>query len=154
MIDTPTIVKTAVRRAAVVHLVIPRADIQKMMGPGIAEVRAALLAQNIAAVGPWFTHHSRMDPAVWDFDIGVPIGAPVAPTGRVTNGELPAATVARTIYRGGYEGLGDAWPKLDAWIVAHGRKPGASLWETYLTDPTANPNPASYQTELTRPLVD
>ena len=154
MIDEPAIVKTATRRAAIVHLVIPKAAIGKEMGPGIAEVRAALAAQNIAAAGPWFTRHYKMDPEVWDFDIGVPIATPVEPTGRVKNGELPAATVARTVYHGGYEGLGEAWPKLDAWIARKGRQAGPSLWETYLTDPSTTSDPTKYETELSRPLTE
>jgi effector-binding domain-containing protein len=154
VIDEPTIVKTAARRAAIVHLTIPKAAIGKEMGPGIAEVRAALAAQNIAAAGPWFTRHYKMDPEVWDFDIGVPVAEAIKPAGRVKNGELPAATVARTVYHGGYEGLGEAWPKLDAWISGQGRKPAGSLWETYLSDPSTNPDPSSYETELSRPLVD
>jgi effector-binding domain-containing protein len=154
VIDTPSIVKTGVRRAAIVHLTIPKAAIRTEMGPGIAEVRAALAAQNVAATGPWFTYHHRMDPEVWDFDIGVPIATPIAPTGRVKNGELPAATVARTVYHGGYEGLGEAWPKLDAWIATQGRQAAASLWETYLTDPSTTLDPAKYETELSRPLAE
>jgi effector-binding domain-containing protein len=154
MNDTPTIVKTAAQRAAIVHLTIPKAAIQKEMGPGIAEVRAALAAQNIEATGPWFTRHYKMDPEVWDFDIGVPVVKPVAPTGRVKDGELPAATVARTIYHGGYEGLAGAWPKLDAWIAEQGRTAAAWLWETYLVDPSASPDPAAWQTELSRPLLE
>jgi effector-binding domain-containing protein len=141
MIDPPTIVKTAATRAAIVHLTIPKAAIQKEMGPGIAEVRAALAAQDIEATGPWFTRHYKMDPEVWDFDIGVPVAKPVAPTGRVQDGELPAATVARTIYHGGYEGLAGAWPKLDAWIAEQGRTGAASLWETYLVDPVRQSRP-------------
>jgi effector-binding domain-containing protein len=154
MIDTPTIVKIAAQRAAIVHLTIPKAAIQKEMGPGISEVRAALAAQNIEATGPWFTRHYKMDPEVWDFDIGVPVAKPVSPTGRVQNGELPAATVARTIYHGGYEGLAGAWPKLDAWIAEQGRTAAASLWETYVVDPSRSPDPAAWQTELSRPLLE
>ena len=49
--------------------------------------------------------------------------------------------------------LASAWPKLDAWIVAQGRTPGPSLWETYLIDPASNPDPSAWRTELTRPLA-
>jgi hypothetical protein len=31
---------------------------------------AAVAAQGIAPAGPWFTHHLRMDPATFDFEIG------------------------------------------------------------------------------------
>ena len=56
-------------------------------------------------------------------------------------------------YHGGDEGLAGAWPKLDAWIAAQGRTAAASLWETYLVDPSASPDPAAWQTELCRPLL-
>ena len=54
---------------------IPRAEIQKVMGPGYREVMAAVAAQGIAPVGPWFTHHLRMDPDTFDFEIGVPVAS-------------------------------------------------------------------------------
>ena len=53
------------------------------MGPGIRELTAAVAAKGIAADGPWFTHHLRMDPEVFDFEICVPITADVAAVGRV-----------------------------------------------------------------------
>jgi effector-binding domain-containing protein len=93
------------------------------MGPGYREVMAAVAAQGIAPAGPWFTHHLRMDPAIFDFEIGVPVPAPIAAAGRVETGHLPAAIVARTVYHGGYEGLGAAWAEFDAWITAQGHTP-------------------------------
>lgn len=68
-------------------------------------------------------------------------------------GQLPSATVARTVYHGDYEGLGAAWQEFDAWIVAQGRTPEPSMWEIYLPDPRANSDPAEWRTELNRPLA-
>jgi effector-binding domain-containing protein len=153
VIETPTILKTSARRAAFVHIVVARAEIQKVMGPGISELRAVVEAQGIKVEGPWFNYHRQMNPQTFDFQIGLPIATPIVPTGRVTNGELPAATVARAIYRGDYGGLFQAWPALDAWIVEQGRTPGPALWETYLVDPSSDPDPSHWQTELTRPLA-
>ncbi|MCE7938323.1 AraC family transcriptional regulator [bacterium] len=154
MIDTPQIVQTDARLAAVIHLTIPRAEIQHVMGPAIGEVMATITAQGIPPAGPWFSHHLTMDdPATFDFHVGVPVATPVAPAGRVVPGSLPAARVARTVYHGSYEGLGDAWGQLTAWIEANGHTPAADLWEYYVTDPGANPDPATWQTELNRPLV-
>lgn len=45
-----------------------------------------------------------MDPAIFDFEISVPVTSPVAAAGRVKPGQLPATKVARTIYHGPYEG--------------------------------------------------
>jgi effector-binding domain-containing protein len=153
MIDTPKITQTRTQLIAMIHLTIPREEIQKVMGPGIDEVRAAVAAQGIATTGPWLTHHLKMDPKVFDFEIGVPVASAVSPTGRVKPGQLSASRVARTVYHGGYEGLGEAWGELGTWIKAKGLKPAEDLWEVYVTDPGTNPDPSTWRTELNRPLL-
>ena len=153
MIEAPRIARTAERLTAVIRLTVPRAEIRAVMGPGIGEVRAALAAQGVAPAGPWFTHHLRMDPGVFDFEVGVPVAAPVAPAGRMRPGRLPAATVAQAVYRGPYEGLGAAWGEFDAWIAGAGHAPAPDLWESYAVGPESDPDPAHWRTELNRPLL-
>jgi len=70
----------------------------------------------------------------------------------VTPGELPAARVARAVYQGTYEGLGPAWGELIDWISAEGLEPAPDFWESYLAGPENYPDPASFRTELNRPL--
>jgi effector-binding domain-containing protein len=154
MIETPEIVRTAARPTAVIHLTIPRSEMRQVMGPAHTELMATLAGLKIAPVGPWFAHHFRMDPNVFDFELGVPVDGPILTTGRVTGSQLPAAIVARTVYRGGYEGLGAAWGELDAWIKASGHTPRADLWECYAAGPETSPDPASWRTQLNRPLAE
>jgi len=153
MLDTPEIVQTAVQPAAIIRFTIPRSEIQHVMGPGYAELMETIAAQGIAPTGPWFTHHLRMDSEIFDFELGVPIAAPISAAGRVTAGELPAASVARTVYHGGYEGLGDAWGEFSAWIDAAGHTQAPNLWERYVAGPESSPDPASWRTELNWPLL-
>lgn len=109
MLDKPQIVQTDARLAAIIRFTIPRAEIRNVMGPGIGELLAAVAAQGMTPAGPVFSHHLRMDPDTFDFEIGVPVTAPVSAAGRVKPGQLPATMVARTVYHGPYEGLGPAW---------------------------------------------
>ena len=153
MLDTPQIMETAVQLTAVIHLTIPREEIRQVMGPGIGELMATIAAQGIAPAGPWFSHHLRMDPGIFDFEIGIPVTVPVAAAGRVKPGQLPATRVARTVYHGPYEGLAAAWGAFDAWIAANGHQTGSDLWECYLSGPKSSPDPADYRTELNRPLI-
>jgi len=153
MLDTPTILEVDAQLAAVIRFTIPRGEIRNVMGPGMAELMAAVASLGIAPAGPIFSHHSRMDPETFDFEIGVPVAAPVLAAGRVTPGQLPAATVARTVYHGAYEGLGAAWAEFTAWIVARGRTPAPDLWESYVAGPDGSPDPVTWRTELNRPLV-
>ena len=152
MLDEPTILQTDAQKAAVIRLTIPRNKIQEVMGPGYNELMSTLKDQGITPTGPWFSHHLRMDPAVFDFEIGVPVATDVKPAGRVKPGQLPATKVARTTYRGGYEGLGPAWGEFEAWLKNSGHNAASDLWEVYAVGPETGPDASNYRTELNRPL--
>jgi effector-binding domain-containing protein len=152
MIDTPRVTQTSAQLAAVIHVTTPRSEIRTVMGPGIAEVMAAVTAQGIGPAGPWFTHHLKMDPTEFDFEICVPVTAPVTPVGRVKPGLWPVMTVARTTYHGDYEGLGAAWGEFHAWVAAHGHAARPDIYESYTVGPESSPHPADWRTELIQPL--
>ena len=153
MIETPSIIETDSRRIAVIHLTVPQSEIRNVMQPSLRELMAAITAQGITSAGPWFTHHLRMDPEIFDFEIGVPDTEVVAAAGSVKPAQRLAMRVARTIYHGPYEGLGAAWGEFEAWVAAHGLTPAVDLWECYAAGPESSPDPANWRTELERPLV-
>ena len=153
MLDTPQITQTSAQSAAVIRLTIPREEMPNVMGPAIGELMATIAAQGIAPVGPLFSHHLAMPSDVFDFEVGVPVAAPVEPVGRVQPGQLPAVKVARTVYHGGYEGLGSAWGEFMGWIAENGHTPAPNLWECYVAGPESSPNPDDWRTELNRPLA-
>ena len=153
MLEKPQIVDVPARPTAVIRLTIPRDEIQHAMGPAHGELTAALADQGVAPAGPWLSHHLRMDPDVFDFEITVPVSSPITPVGRVEPGRLPAARVVRTVYHGGYEGLACAWGDFDAWITTQGLATGPDLWEVYVAGPESGPDPARWSTELNRPLA-
>lgn len=154
MLDTPQITSTSSQLAAIVPLTVPRSEIQEVMGPGVMEAMKVAGEQSIGPAGAWFTHHLRLDPEVFDFEICVPVKAPVTPSGRVIAGEWPAMKVVRTIYQGPYEGLGDAWGEFIDWIESQGLKTAGDIWERYLVGPESGPDGANYRTELNRELLD
>ncbi len=153
MLDKPQIVQTQAQPAAAIRLTIPRAEMQSVMGPAIAEVMAAISAQGIAPAGPVFAHHLKMDPDIFDFEVGIPVMTPVSAEGRVIPSSLPAATAARTVYHGPYEGLPAAWDEFMEWIATEGHDSAPDLWECYLVHADSNPDPAAWRTELNRPLI-
>jgi effector-binding domain-containing protein len=64
---------------------------------------------------------------------------------------LRAATVARSVYHGDYEGLADAWGELMTWIEARALTPADDLWECYTVGPETCDDPSDRRTELNRP---
>jgi effector-binding domain-containing protein len=153
MLDKPQIVQTTARPTAFIHLTVPRAEVQNVMGPGLQEVLAAVAAQGSTPAGPWFTHHLKMEPGVFDFEISVPVTKPISAAGRVQPGQWPAMKMARTTYHGPYDDLGSAWGEFDAWIAAAGHSTAADLWEVYSLGPEAGSDPAGWSTELSRRLA-
>jgi effector-binding domain-containing protein len=153
MIEPLRILQTAPQLTAFIPLTIPREDMRKVMGPGLAELRAVAAAQNIAVTGPWFTHHVKNPGENFDFEICLPVAASVTPAGRVQPGEWPAMTIAQTTYHGGYEGLGAAWGEFMAAIKAAGRQTVEGLWECYVVGPETSADPAAWRTVLSKPLA-
>ncbi len=153
MLDNPHITQTATRLTAVIHLTIPKDEIRNVMGPGLGELMATIAAQGIKPTGPWFDHHFTIAPDHWDFEIGVPVSAPVVPAGRVKPSQWPAMKVAKTVLHGDYEGLADAWGEFLDWIDTSGHTPVADQYQCYVTGPESSPDPAQWRTELIKPLT-
>ena len=152
MIDSPEIVDVPAQKTAMIHLTVPSADIMKVMGPGIQEVRDVLASQGIEPTGPWLTHHLKMPGQSFDFEICLPVDRDVKPQGRVVPGEIRAARTARTVYRGGYESLGSGWGEFMTWIKAQALDTADDLWEVYVTGPESGDDSSKYATQLNRPL--
>lgn len=153
MIETPRILQTTAQQAAVIHLKIPKDEIQNVMGPGLGELMATIAAQGIKPAGAWFDHHFQIADDSWDFEICVPVSAPVAAAGRVKPGQRPALKAAQTVYQGPYEGLGEAWGEFLDWISANGHSPAQDLYQCFVAGPESGPDPARWRTELIKPLV-
>lgn len=152
-IETPVIVQTTVQETAIIHLRVSREEIRKVMGPGLKELMQEVSRQSIEIVGPWLTHHLRNPAEDFDFEITVPVSRPVTSAGRVRPSQMPAIRVARTVYRGPYEGLPQAWGEFEAWIDEQGHRKAADFWEVYAKGPESSPDPNLWETQLNRPLA-
>ncbi len=153
MLETPHLTHVDERETAVIHLTIPRAEIQSVMGPGIEELMATVASQGITPTGPWFSHHLAMHPTTFDFEIGVPVSGPVSAAGRVKPGKLPGGRIARTVLHGNYTGLGEGWGQFLDWILDQGHDMAPNLWEVYVKGPESDSDPATWRTELNKPLL-
>ncbi len=153
MIEEPRILHVTAQPSAVIRLTVARAELQDVMRAALTEVRATLAEQSVLPDGPWFTHHLRLDPEVFELEVGVPVWSTFDESGRVVASMLPAAKVARTVYTGPYDGLTEAWSEFEEWIAAEGHECGAGLWECYVAGPESGADSSAWRTELTRALV-
>ncbi len=56
------------------------------------------------------------------------------------------------IHRGPYDGLPESYQQIEKWIREQGLAVAGAPWETYLTDPGENPDPATWETEIVQPV--
>ena len=152
LLGTPQIVRVGPQLAAVIRLTLPRHQLRQVMGPAFAELQAEASVQGLT-LGPAFTRPLRPPGDVVELEAGFEVDRPIRPVGRVRRGELPAATVVRSVYRGPYEGLAAAWAELRTWIAHQGLVAGADHWERYLTGAESGSEPAAWRTELNREIV-
>lgn len=96
--------------------------------------------------------------SVVDLEIGFPLRAPLAEQvgaesieadGRqLVASELPAGEIAVISHVGSYDDLGQAWGDFMGEIAAMGRAPGLPFWESYVTEPSPDMDPATLRTDL------
>jgi effector-binding domain-containing protein len=153
-ISTPEILQSDAVKGAVAHVNIPREKIQEVMHSAIDEVLKAIQAQGQQPAGPLFCYHLRTSSTEFDFEVGFPVSKPIQPGGRVAMSGLPASRVARTIYRGPYEGLFGAWTEFSAWMQREGHKGTGKVWERYVKGPESGADPTQWETELNIPLAN
>ena len=154
MIDTPELLATQPLVCAKIYQIVPSSDIQSVMGKTLQELKAGIQEQGITITGPWFTHHINPPGKNFDFEVCFPVSSPVEPKGRMQPGEWPAMNLVRTVYKGGYEGLGAAWAEFTAWIKANGYATEPEIWERYIAGPETGNDSSKWQTELNLRLAD
>ena len=153
MLDPITITTTTALQAAVIRLKIKKEEIRTAMGPAMQELLALIPTGAITPAGRIFSHHFKTDAAHFDLEVGIPVSGAVKAGGRVATGTLPAKRVIRTIYQGGYEGLGSAWGEFDAQVKARGERTTGEFWEIYETGPESGPDAGKWRTELAMVLA-
>jgi effector-binding domain-containing protein len=67
--------------------------------------------------------------------------------------ELPGGRVVTGTHVGPYEALAQTYEQLVAWAGAEGLTLAEGMWESYLSDPGAEPDPSTWRTLIVWPLA-
>ena len=137
---------------ATVRAEVDEAALSLAMGRVHQAVREALEKQGVTATsGPFARYHSYAE--MVDFEAGVMVEKPITADGDVKPNELPSGPAAIAVHAGPYDTLGATYAAMRQWLdgnsdyVANG-----GPWEIYLTDPSAEPDPSKWLTEIIFPL--
>ena len=123
-------------------------ELSDFFGRAFGTVMEALAAQGVDATGPPMAYYPAMPDEMFDVEAGFPTATAVEPVGDVVPLVLPHGRVARGVHLGPYDTLTETYDALFAWLAERGESPGEQMWESYLTDPSTEPDPANWRTEI------
>ena len=148
----PELVNLEPRTAAVVRGTVSAEEITDFFDRSFSVLGEVIAAQGVSPTGPAFGLYRGVPDETIDVAVGFPTDRPIEPDGSAEAGEQPGGRVARVLYAGGFDGLGEAWQQLGAWIAEQGLTPSETYWEVYVTEPTPDMDPADLRTELNLPV--
>ncbi len=129
------VLDSSAQPVAVVRGVARSEELTAFLGAAFSEVLAVLEHQEAPPAGPPFARFVAHPTGAFDVVAGFPCLGVINPSGRVQPDELPGGSIARTLHRGGYAGVGEAYDALDTWIERHGYVATGPAWESYLDEP-------------------
>lgn len=103
--------------------------------------------------GPPFARYRPLDAEFSEFEVeaGFPVIVQVPCSGEVEPSELPAGPAAVTYHVGPYDEMKPAYDAVLAWVEEQGVVADGPAWEVYHSDPSAEPDPAGWRTEIIQP---
>jgi len=136
---------------ATVREEVAKPDLAEAMGRIFQAVNEALGKQSVERDGAPFARYHSFGETV-DLEAGAMVTAPITLDGNVKPGELPAGPAAIAVHAGPYESLGATYDAMHRWLSASNHQPNGGPWELYITDPSAEPDPGKWLTEVIFPL--
>jgi effector-binding domain-containing protein len=138
---------------AVLHDRVRLDEIKALFDRALPAVAAALAAQGMHPAGPPFAKYFGAPAETVELEVGFPVQRTMTPVDGITPGTLPGGRTVRAVHVGPYDTLGQTYDDMLTWMKQQGLEPATVMWETYLSDPAAQPDPATWRTEVWWPVA-
>jgi effector-binding domain-containing protein len=159
MSQEPRIEERAAKHYAGIQATVPMDGISGAIDEAFPELFGWLARTGTAPAAPPFIRFLVIDmEALLQIELGVPVAEPMTEGGRIRPGVLPAGRYAVLRHTGPYDGLIDANAALQQWAHDNGLEfdvrdtPEGSAWgsrlEEYITDPSREPDPSKWETDV------
>jgi effector-binding domain-containing protein len=146
--DGPEVVTVVKQPTAVIRAKVPMEELPAFFDRAFQRLPQVLADQQAEVVGAAFALHHAVPTEVADLEVGFATRSPIEADGDVEPSRLPGGRMARMVHRGAFDGLGESWGRLQAWIGEQDLTPGEALWEVYLTEPRPDMDPDELRTLL------
>ena len=136
----------------IVRAEVSRAELGMRLAQVLPRAFQHAMKSGAQATGMPFTRYLRVAGEQLSIEAGVPVTKTVAANGDVVASELPGGRAVKTVHVGPYDTLPATHAALKAWATSNGEKPRDDAWEIYVTDPSTQPDPQKWETEVYLPL--
>jgi effector-binding domain-containing protein len=131
---------------------VPMTELTDFFSRAFEQTMALLQAQGLHPVGAPFGKYYGQPSDTVDVEAGFPVATAITPSGVVVAGTLPGGRAVSAVHVGPYDTMTSTYAKIEDYFAEHDLTPGPVMWECYLTDPAAEPDPARWQTEICWPI--
>jgi effector-binding domain-containing protein len=138
---------------AAINLTCPTEQIGETMGQAFPKVFEAVAKAGLAPAGAPLARYFSFGSPVIEFECAIPVAVPFKGDGDVQPSEIGGGDAAFGLHVGPYDTIGQTWEAMMAWVTEQGCAPGGPGWEYYLTDPSEEPDPAKWVTEVYMPVA-
>jgi effector-binding domain-containing protein len=159
MLSEPAFVTRPEQPYAAIRLTLDAATIPERAPPLIEEI-IGWVASTDSRPDRCSSTTPRWRAAAWTMKVGAPTTTRLEGDGRVATESLPAGRYATVTYTGPYDQLRAAHELLHEWLAKQGLPPQgmgqgrSTLLEIYHTDPSEEPDPSKWVTEIAFRLGD
>lgn len=129
-----------------------RTELQALYAKHFPELFGYCMKQGYAMAGHPMARYVDFGQAMVTVDCILPLQQAGEGEGEIKAGELQAGPVAFTVHSGPYEELGETYAAIEQWIEGQGLQRNGPPWEWYVTDPSSEPDPKKWQTEVYYPI--
>ncbi len=154
MTIAPEIVELPDQDTLAVRGDVPYAEMPDFFGRAFTAVTTAVSESGVQVVGPPFGFYPTTSTDTAVVEAGVPVlAAPTETSGEVHRLVLPGGRAVVAVHVGPYDTLHQTYDALSTWMKENDLVPAESKWEHYLSDPAAEPDPATWRTQIVQPLA-
>jgi effector-binding domain-containing protein len=150
---SPEIVELEPQEAIAVRGDVAVADLPGFFERAFHEAAEAASACGIHLVGPPFGFYPEMPAETVAVEAGFPVSAPAEAHGSAHRIVLPGGRAVQVIHVGPYDTMEKTYNDLQSWMAVQGLHPALGMWESYLSDPQVERDPANWQTRIIWPIT-
>lgn len=149
----PEIVELEEQHALAMRGDVSVAELPEFFGTAFTAVVAAVEEAGLTVVGPPFGYYPVMPTDVVIIEAGFPVSTTGELSGDVHRLVLPGGPAVVAVHVGPYDTMVKTYTRLQAWMEERDLIPASGMWESYLSDPTTDPDPSTWRTQIVWPVL-